>query len=57
MRLALRIVVLAVVALVALLALATTGCAPRVAGTDDVELTYEVEAEPSAACARSSCGA
>jgi len=46
MRLALRLVVLA---LVALLALAASACAPRVAGTDDVELTYQAEVEPGAA--------
>ena len=34
---------------VAVLALTSIACTPRVAGTDDVELTYEGEAEPSAA--------
>jgi protease PrsW len=37
------------VVLVALFALASLACAPRVAGTDDVELTYEGEGEPTAA--------
>ena len=32
---------------IAVLALAVAGCAPRVAGTSDVELTYEGGAEPS----------
>jgi predicted small secreted protein len=31
-----------------LVAFLTTGCAPRVAGGSDVELTYEMEEEPAA---------
>lgn len=35
--------------ILAALALSSLACASRVAGTDDVELTYETESEPSAA--------
>ncbi len=38
-----------VLVVVALLALASLGCASRVVGTDDVELTYEAESDPGAA--------
>ncbi|HSO31658.1 MAG TPA: PrsW family intramembrane metalloprotease [Labilithrix sp.] len=46
MRLALRILRILVAAL---LLLSLVGCMPRVAGTDDVELTYAGDAEPGAA--------
>jgi RsiW-degrading membrane proteinase PrsW (M82 family) len=44
-----RALVALLLALFALFALSLTGCSARVAGADDLELTYQTEAEPAAA--------